>query len=140
MYFFLGNRECPPGHLGVGKKCFWFLCKDTEDIPRYPEIRCSMELGTLASLNDRDMTLVGEYLSWTEIKKKEITQITLGLSRKDKQWIWNDGTVYNDSRGKLGSENNFAVLAWSEPEKKWSLGGVVLLLDNLHLCERPKSM
>ena len=99
-----------------------------------------MELGTLASLNDSDMTFVGKYLNAIEIKKIEITQITIGLTRKDKQWIWKDGTVYDDSNARLGDENNFAVLAWSEPKKKWSLKGVVWLLDSLHLCERPKSM
>ncbi|CAB3984347.1 MAM and LDL-receptor class A domain-containing 1-like, partial [Paramuricea clavata] len=130
------NRNCPPGHLGVGNKCFWFLCKDMEDIIRYPEVRCSMDLSTLASLDASGIKLLGEYLNTIQVKNIEITQLTLGLSRKNKQWIWRDGTVYNDSSSRLGNENNFAVLTWNEPGKKWSLKGVPWLFDNLHLCER----
>jgi hypothetical protein len=57
------------------------------------------------------------------------------------QITWNFDSSYKTNAAFHYSNNNtFAVLGWSEPEKKWSLGGVVLLLDNLHLCERPKSL
>jgi hypothetical protein len=97
-----------------------------------------MDLSTLASLDANSIKLVGEYLNSIQVKSIDTTQITVGLSRKEKQWIWRDGTVYNDSR--LGYGNRFAVLAWNEPETKWLLKGVVWLLDKLHLCERPRRM
>ena len=142
MYFSLDNRNCPPGNLGIEDKCFWFLCKANlkiEGIPIYPETRCMMDLGILASLNASSGRILAEYLNKIQVRNVEISQIIVGLSRKDKRWIWRDGTVYNGS-DTLGYENSVAVLAWNKQKETWVLQSVPFLSGRLNLCERPKSM
>lgn len=141
MYFSLDNRNCPPGNLGIGNKCFWFLCEVnflTEGIPIYPEERCMMDLSTSASLNASGRKLLAQYLNKIQLRNVEITQISLGLSRQDKRWVWTDGTVYNDST-TLGYDNSVAVLAWNEQKETWALQSVPFYPGKLHICERPKS-
>ena len=138
--FFTGNGDCPPGHLDIGSKCFWFLCEDKELIRRYPDIRCALDLSDLASVDSNAIKPLGQYLNTIEIKKAEFVQVTLGLSRNNEMWLWQDGTVYNDSIGTLGYKNNFGVLVWNKATKKWSLKGARYIIDDLHLCERKRSM
>lgn len=136
MIFNLDNGHCPPGYLGIGEKCLWFIC--AADYPRGAEVRCLQDFSYLASLDSNTLHLVGEYLNRIQIKRIEILHVTIGLSRKDGKWLWTDGKLYNDSNGLLGNQNEFALLAWNRTRNEWGLMGVrnYLAYVNLHLCEK----
>ena len=60
----------------------------------------------------------------------------MGLSRKDRQWVWNDGRVYNNSERTLmdiDSKNAYAFLTW-ERNKLVLKDGYVY--SQYHLCEK----
>jgi hypothetical protein len=114
----------------------WFLCE--KDIHDGAAAKCSESFGSLASFDSNNLHLVGEYLEHIQVRSTGISYVTIGLSRKDKTWVWSDGKVYNDSRGILGNSNNVAFLTWNEKAKEWELMGAELASLRLHLCEKSR--
>lgn len=70
-----------------------------------------------------------------EVTSIEITQITVGLSKKDQQWIGRDELVHNDTSGTLAYKDDVAVLTWNETKKEWTLKDVPWAFASFHLCE-----
>jgi hypothetical protein len=58
----------------------------------------------------------------------------VGLSKKDRQWVWNDGRVYNNSERTLDidSKNAYAYLTWEGNKLVLKDGNVP---SQLHMCE-----
>ena len=59
----------------------------------------------------------------------------MGLSKKDRQWVWNDGRVYNNSERTLDiySQNTYAYLTWERNNLVIKDGYVS---SQHHLCEK----
>ncbi|CAB4007610.1 Hypothetical predicted protein, partial [Paramuricea clavata] len=127
------NGNCPPGYFDIMNKCLWLMCGGS--YPTYAENRCSRTFGTLASLDETGMTRLAKYLDNIKARSVGITQITVGLSKKDRQWIWNDGRVYNNSERTLDidSKNAYAYLTWEGNKFVLKDGNVP---SQHHMCEK----
>ena len=127
------NGNCPPKYINIMNKCFWLLCDNKN--PTDAEYGCSEKLGTLASLDETGFTRITEYLKFTQAINTGITQITVGLSRKSGEWIWNDGREYNNSKFTLGKDyrNTQAYLTWTAG--KWVLQDRKFPARH-HLCQQ----
>ena len=130
----LDNRHCPPGYFAIAEKCLWFICG--EEYHSGAAAKCSKSFGSLASLHPNSLHLVGEYLEHIQVRSVGIYYIRIGLSIRDRKWVWSDGEVHNDSRGVFGYYSN-DILAWNDMTKNWELMGVLCPYEpRLHLCER----
>ena len=127
------NENCPSKYVNIMNKCFWLLCG--RSTPTDAEYGCSEKLGTLASLDEIGLTRIVEYLNFTKAINSGVTQITVGLSRRDGKWIWNDGREYNVSGFTFDtdSKNSQGYLTWTG--EKWILKAGTASTQH-HLCEK----
>lgn len=95
-------------------------------------INCLKNEADLASLSDKKLDIVKEYLEQLHVRRLGAGTISIGLFRIGNDWKWLNGKTYNDTIPFKGVTK--ARLAWNYEDNTWMLEAADT--SDLYFCEK----
>ena len=124
-------------------KCYRLFCEN-KLLWNDARINCLKNEADLASLSNKKLDIVKEYLERVQVRLRGARTISIGLSRIGNEWKWLNGRTYNGTIPFKGVTKG--RLAWSNEQNSWILEAAkknqeyehVEGKSDLHFCEKKR--